>query len=199
MTRDLPNETRSFDLGRWLGRREAFSTVAGRCSAADVEALKRIRDKKLYKDRARNWGDFCERFVGSRSQVNRMIGYLEEFGPAYFQVSQFSRISPESYRAIASHVSENGLDDGREVIALLPENSEKVNAAIARLRKEAKVPAVPDEHTLDRLRRRCEDVQTILDHMNESSRRHRICAAEMLAGVWQAAARIGIDLSYDRR
>jgi hypothetical protein len=30
---------RAFDLGTWLGRRQAFSVVAGRCSAADAQCV----------------------------------------------------------------------------------------------------------------------------------------------------------------
>ena len=39
------------NLDRWLGRREAFGLIAGRCSAAEVESLRRIRTEKLYRER----------------------------------------------------------------------------------------------------------------------------------------------------
>jgi hypothetical protein len=127
-----------FDLGTWLGRRQAFGMMAGRASAADAECLRYIRDHKLYKSRASNWPEFCARYLGaSRTNVDRIIQQLEEFGPEFFQLTQLTRISPEAYRAIAPHVTKDGLRFGSEVIALLPENTEKVSAAVAELRKQS--------------------------------------------------------------
>jgi hypothetical protein len=37
----------AFDVGAWVGRRQAFALVAGSCSAADAEILFEIREKKL--------------------------------------------------------------------------------------------------------------------------------------------------------
>ena len=60
------------ELYRWLGRRDAFSLMAGRCSAADVECIKRIRDNKLYLAVARDWEEFCEKELHmSKSNANR--------------------------------------------------------------------------------------------------------------------------------
>ena len=50
---------RAHDLGRWMGRRDAFGAIAGRCSAADAECLRLIRDKKAYVDLAPSWDEFC--------------------------------------------------------------------------------------------------------------------------------------------
>ena len=127
-----------FGLGTWLGRRQAFSMIAGRASAADAECLRRIRDQKLYKCRTAKWGEFCARYVGaSKTNVDRMIRQLEEFGPPFFQLAQLTRISPETYRAIARQVGEEGLRFEGEAIALVPENAEKVSAAVAKLRRRA--------------------------------------------------------------
>jgi hypothetical protein len=49
------------ELNRWLGRRVAFSLVAGRCSAADVECMRRIREGKLYASHASNWESSASR------------------------------------------------------------------------------------------------------------------------------------------
>ena len=38
----------AFDVGAWVGRRQAFALVAGRCSAADAEILFEIREKNLF-------------------------------------------------------------------------------------------------------------------------------------------------------
>ena len=97
----------SFELGTWLGRRQAFGLIAGRCSAADAECLRNIRDHKLYRVRGVNWRQFCIRYAGiSRAYANRLIQQLEEFGPNYFHVSQMARISAETYRRIAGAVSQ---------------------------------------------------------------------------------------------
>src|SRR4051794_3019261 len=87
-------EDGSADLNRWLGRREAFSLMAGRCSAADVECMRTIRDQKLYVSRAETWAEFCTKELHmGKSNANRLIGLLEKYGPEYFQISQITRIS----------------------------------------------------------------------------------------------------------
>src|ERR1035437_6977939 len=44
-----PSDPRAaLDLGRLLGQRRAFGAVAGRCSAAHAQLLRRMRDEKLY-------------------------------------------------------------------------------------------------------------------------------------------------------
>jgi hypothetical protein len=120
------------DLGRWLGRREAFALVAGRCSASEAESLRRIRDQKLYRELDLTWEEFCSKRLGSsRRQIERILRPLDEFGPAYFHVAQITHVTPEEYRAIASYVSAEGIRLDGAVVALLPENSEQVSAAIA--------------------------------------------------------------------
>src|SRR5437016_2460935 len=95
-----------FDLGEWLGRRQAFGMIAGRCSAAEAECLRRIREEKLYLARVPDWEEFCGRYLNmSRRNADRVIGYLEEFGPSYFQLSQVTRISPDVYRAIKPEIT----------------------------------------------------------------------------------------------
>ena len=130
------------ELFRWLGRRDAFSLMAGRCSSADVECIKRIRDSKLFLAVAKDWEEFCERELHmSRSNANRLISLREELGDAYFYITQVTRIPLREYRlAIAPHVSEAGLEHNGEVIPLVPENSTRVAAAVGTMRT-----AVPDE------------------------------------------------------
>ena len=129
----------NFDLGTWLGRRQAFGAVAGRCSAAEAECLRRIRDDKLYAGRAANWGDFCLKFLAmTRQNADRIIRLLEEFGPAYFQLSQLTRISAQTYRQLAPAISDEGLRVHGDLIALEPSNSEKLAAAVAQLRPPKK-------------------------------------------------------------
>src|SRR6266705_108061 len=84
----------SLCLNRWMGRREAFGLVAGRCAAADIETLRQIREQKLYKQKRSTWAECCalDLHVARRS-VDREIGYLEEFGPEFFHVRQMAHIT----------------------------------------------------------------------------------------------------------
>jgi hypothetical protein len=127
------------DLGRWVGRREAFALIAGRCSAAEAESLRRIRNEKMYKRDYPSWEEFCAKRLGvSRRQIDRTLRLLDEFGPAYFHVAQMAHVTAEEYRAIAPHVSGEGVRLDGAVIALLPENSEQVSTAVAELLQREK-------------------------------------------------------------
>jgi hypothetical protein len=165
-----------YDLGRLMGRREAFNVVAARCSAADAATLRDIREKGLYEGHAENWDEFCVRHLhSSKPHVNRIIRYLEEFGPSYFEVAQLTRISPATYRAIAPAIRDQTLHHNGEAIALLPENAAKVAAAVSELRKAAEpgtsdAPADP----IPKLAKRCTELvaefEAIVDtreHLNE--------------------------------
>ena len=57
----MPDEQKVLDLGIMLGQRRAFGMVAGRCSAAQAECLRKVRDEKTYLKFAANWAGFCER------------------------------------------------------------------------------------------------------------------------------------------
>jgi len=45
-TAKAAEEACDFELGIMLGTRKAFASVAGRCSAADAECLRRLREKR---------------------------------------------------------------------------------------------------------------------------------------------------------
>jgi hypothetical protein len=141
-----------FELGMMLGSRKAFASVAGRCSAADAECMRRIREKKLYSSRRATWEEFCPQYLGlSKAQANRFIRYLEEFGPDYFEVAQLTRITPEQYRAIAPAIREKSIHVDGQAIALIPENSDRVAAAVAELRQAAAPVAGPPASAEERM------------------------------------------------
>src|SRR5690242_10785741 len=101
---------RGLILGRRLGQHDAFSAISNRCSAADAETLRDIRDNGLYKETKLTWDRFCRQHMGvSRSYADRLIRHLQEFGPNYFRVSELVEVSPETYRLLAPAVSEEGL------------------------------------------------------------------------------------------
>ena len=107
----------------------------------------------------------------SRSQANRLIKLLEEFGDTHFTISQATRISPETYRAIAPAIRDNALHVDGEAIALTEENAPRIAAAVDALRRitqekpSASEPAAPpvevpaaeagNEDPLEALNRRC--------------------------------------------
>jgi len=138
-----------FELGMMLGSRKAFASVAGRCSAADAECLRRVREKKLYLSRAATWEEFCPKYLGlSRVHANRIIHYLEEFGPDYFVMAQLTQVTPDQFRAIAPAVRDHNIHVNGEAIALLPENSDRIAAAVTELRQTA---ATPDATAVERM------------------------------------------------
>jgi hypothetical protein len=165
-----------YDLGRLMGRREAFNVVAARCSAADAATLRDIREKRLYEGHAEDWDEFCVRQLSSsKTHVNRIIRHLEEFGPSYFEVAQLTRISPTTYRAIAPSIRDQALHHNGEAIALLPENAAKVAAAVSELRR-ASEPVTSDAPVdpIPKLAKRCTELvaelEAIVDtraHLNE--------------------------------
>jgi len=122
------------DLNRWLGRREAFGLMAGRCSAADVECMRRIREDKLYLGRSATWPEFCTKYLHmGKSNANRLIGLLEKYGPEYFHIMQITRISAADYPAIAPAVSTEGIVAKGEIIPFAPENGERIAGAVQSL------------------------------------------------------------------
>jgi hypothetical protein len=151
----VEDDAATFELGEMLGRRQAFGTMAGRCSAADAECLRRIRDGKMFLNRATTWDEFCPRYLGlSGRHANRLIRLLEEFGPGYFELAQLTRITGEQFRAIAPAVRGQQIHAHGEAIALIPENSEEIAAAVADLRREAAAEAPTRNERLSTLERR---------------------------------------------
>jgi hypothetical protein len=129
------------DLGTWLGRKQAFGLMAGKCSAADAECLRNIRENKLYRCLQLNWDNFCREHVGiSRPVVDKIVRQLEEFGPAFFQLSGVMRITADEYRLIAGSVTEEGVLYNGERIPISVENAFRLTRAVDALRSHASLP-----------------------------------------------------------
>ena len=121
----------SFDLGAWLGRKQAFTLIAGRCSAATVVCLRKIREGKRYRALGLTWEQFCRQRAGiSRAFADKVILQLEQLGPAYFELSSVTRITPDQFRQIAGAVTEEGLSYAGEPIEIVPENAPMLAQAI---------------------------------------------------------------------
>jgi hypothetical protein len=140
MTQDLVRKSETgnealLELGIVVGQSQTFAMLAGRCSAAQAQAIRGVREQKLYKECCEKWEDFCPRYLKmSRAEADRIIRLLDEFGPAYFEVSHVARISPVIYRAIAPAVSDGVLHHNGEAIALTAENSRRVAEVVAEIR-----------------------------------------------------------------
>jgi hypothetical protein len=133
----------ALDLGAWLGRHQAFGMIASRCSAADAECLKTIRDRELYKELGLTWRQFLAKYVGaSRTYVEKQIHCWEEFGPNYHRFVEAMPLSPETYRLLQSSVTDDGLQHNGEVIPLTRENRAKLAAVVKEKRAAAK-PTAP--------------------------------------------------------
>ena len=187
----------AIELGKWLGRREAFGLVAGRCSAAEVESLRRIRDGNLYQKLGCSWDEFCEQNLHvTRRTVDRDIGYLRRFGPAFFTLRQLSRVTVREYAAIADRISEEGVHVDGNIVALLPENSEALAGALETLieRMEPARPAAAPaafDIVLQHFRSAAQRLRAFDAGMDHSQL--RALAAE-LADLLAAAAERGVTL-----
>ncbi len=110
--------------------------VSGRTAAAQAACLQRVRQEKLFQALEPTWEQFCPKYLRiSRAEADRIIRLWEEFGSAYFEMAQLTRISPETYRAIAPAVQDGALHVDGEAIQLNPENSRRVADAVSRLRR----------------------------------------------------------------
>jgi hypothetical protein len=138
------------ELGVVLGQSHAFGVVAGRCSAAQAITIRRLREENLYKRCCEKWDDFCPKYLKiSRREADRTIKILEEFGPAYFELSQLTRVSPETYRAIAPAIEDGALHFNGEAIPLNADHSRALAAAIAEMRS-ALPKKSPEQLSLER-------------------------------------------------
>jgi hypothetical protein len=135
----------ALEVGTWLGRRQAFSIVAGRCSAADAQSLRALRESKKYKSMGLTWEECCKQRAGiHRSSAEAIIRNLEEFGPDYFVIAQVTGITAKQYRLIQGSVRNHALVHAGEEIPVTVENAPRLITAVDVLRRgAAEAPAPP--------------------------------------------------------
>jgi len=134
------------ELGTWLGRKQAFASLAGGCSAADAECLRQMRDQKQHRELSLSWAEFCKQRIGmSRQYADRLIGRLEEFGPQYFRLAQATGITVEEYRRIAGSIGEKGLAHAGELIPITAEDAPRLIAAVEELKRKVELEGAKRE------------------------------------------------------
>jgi len=192
---ETPAAASALNLGQWLGRREAFGAVAGRCSAAEVECVRRIRNERLYRGHARTWREFCAKHLGaSRVSVEANIRLFDELGPAYFHVAQLAYLTPAEYREIAPRIAADGLHAGGEAIPLVPENRDRIAAVIGEARARGrKAPRPPKPAGFEAALEHCQAAAALLETLFSPPKLERqLVMAASISRLRDAAARLGI-------
>ena len=132
---NIPNEL--VNAGAWIGRQQAFALIGSKCSAAQAQCLREIRESHAYEKLGVTWDEFCPRYAAiSRSKADDLIRRLDEFGQDYFRICEVARISPEAYRQIADLVHDETVELDGKVVPLIPENAPRIRLGIRNLRAE---------------------------------------------------------------
>lgn len=128
----------ALDVAMWVGRQQAFGMISNKCSAAQAAILKRMKDTLAHKAFGLTREEFCSQQLGiNRSTADRIIANLEEFGTAYFTLSNIMRISPATYRLLAPAVDGNELVFGDDRIPITKANADRILEAVNAARDEA--------------------------------------------------------------
>lgn len=172
------------NLGGWMGRHQAFALVSNRCSAADAECLKAIRDEGNYKELGVTWEQFCVKYAGiSRVQADQHIHCFEEYGANYRRMAELMSLTSGTFKLIAGAVSDKGLEFQGEYIPLMPENAARIAAAVKVLRKENRAVRKPTPVTPHLLHDTLEKVFTgVMAIANEPGRRAELIVLLERAG-----------------
>jgi hypothetical protein len=157
----------------WIGREQAFNVLAQQCSSARVACLKQVRDTEAYKSLNLTWEEFCPQQAGiSRSQADRLISHLSEFGAPYFQLTDIVPVSPAAYREIEPAIVDGTIEFRGEQVPIARENAVKIKAAVTLLRNQIEraesdnlVRSRPDITSLQiRFDAYCEDIRRLIHH-----------------------------------
>jgi hypothetical protein len=184
-----------FNLGVILGQNLAFGLVSGRCSAAQVEALQRIRQERRYKSCTSSWREFCTEFLNiSGAEADRYIRLYQEFGAPYFEMAQLIRISAPTFRLIEPSLKNGALHHRGEVIELRPENCREVATAVAEIRSASRKPIRPltIHDRIQSLDRRCTTLLAEFEDLSHQRTRgeDRLQFASLLTRMRSALAQL---------
>ena len=156
----VPEVADTFEIGTLVGERRTLSKLAGGCSAADAECLRKIRESKHYLSKCKTWDEFCPKYLGmSRTSADRLIRQLEEFGPESFTTLQQLGLTTQQYRLMAPQVKDQALHHAGQSIRLLPENGPQIHAALREIREATRREDDPTpSERLSALAGRCAEV-----------------------------------------
>jgi hypothetical protein len=136
---DQSNTTHdAFRIGTWLGRKQAFGLVAGRCAVAEIECLLEVYESKMYQAVEPTFEAYCKNHLGISSRTAmRLMQQYQKQGPELAKLNSFTRIRPSEYRLFAASLSEEGLVHNGETIPLEPENRPQLAQAVDAIRRES--------------------------------------------------------------
>jgi hypothetical protein len=193
-----PAGPQSLEAGILLGQNQAFALIAGRCSAAQAAAIRRLRNEKLYRSVTTKWGEFClTRLRMSRRSADQIIALFDEFGPDYFEVAQITRVSPETYRAIQPSIRDGALHHDGHAIALIEANAQQVAAAVAQMRQsKSRAPEPTIQDRLKALHLRCIAISEEFSRLGaeRDTAPHRALVASTLDSVRLLLSRVRMTL-----
>jgi hypothetical protein len=122
------------EAAAWLGRQQAFAVIASKCTAAQAQCLRQIKESRAHDQLGLTWEEFCTQHAGiSRVYADTLIRRLDEFGDSYFKLSQLARVSPETYRQISEQIHDNVIELDGECLVLEPANAHRIRTGIQRL------------------------------------------------------------------
>ena len=182
------------DLARWTGLGAPARLMPGFCTAQEVESLYRIREHGLYRELHCDWKGFCANYLHvTQRTADRAIGYLEEFGPPFFRVSQCIDISPRNYRKIARYISRNGLLADGKIIALRPENRARLSQAAAGLLRKVRANRGSNSASVAEAIQRCAATADLLRRLPHTlDRVDKLDMAAAVSEIRKAAAERGV-------
>ena len=107
-----------------------------------------------------------------RSQADRLISQLSEFGASYFRLTDIVLVSPAAYREIELAIVDGTIEFRSEQIPITRENTAKIKAAVSALRKDVEraesdnlVRSRPNITSLQiRFGAYCEDFRRLIQH-----------------------------------
>jgi hypothetical protein len=157
--------------------------------------MRRVRDEKVSREKGWPWEECCVKgFGSSRRNVERTLRLLDEFGPAYFHIAQMTHVTAEEYRAIAPYVGADGVRFEGAVIALLPENSDRVSAAVAGLIERGRPVKTASAVSLDTLVKRCNALTEAVEQLGEIESVAAMKLAIAISRLRRAGAKKGASI-----
>lgn len=122
-----------FELGKSLGRNEAFQFMRRAVDAALARQFALMKQAKLWEKAGRkSWEEFCRVDIGmDRKTVDHYIDALQEFGDRYFATAKQLRITTDHYRLLEAHIDDDGkIEIDGEKLAFSKDNAPRIKAYI---------------------------------------------------------------------